>query len=230
VIVDPEAAQLSPADRALAGLCNVMAEAPWTIDRGDLERLHAAGLGDDEIVHAVVLSAYFNYLNRVADGIDLDWDYTSPLPRYDKQVERAAVPRPPQAEWPAGGGLGLSIGVRPASAAAVPVWRRLVMEREGGIGVERRAIVARAAAAALCDRSGSGSEPVNVSVNVHVNDPEPALRELSRKLTLTPWAMTENDVASLRRIGLDDRAILDVVTTTAHQNAVSRLSLLLLDV
>ena len=54
---------------ALAGFCRVLAEAPWTIGRADVEKLGAAGLSETSILHAVVLSSYFNYLNRVADGL-----------------------------------------------------------------------------------------------------------------------------------------------------------------
>jgi alkylhydroperoxidase family enzyme len=44
--------------------------------QSDLEPLRGAGLSDTEILDAVQVIAYFNYINRVADalGVDLEPD------------------------------------------------------------------------------------------------------------------------------------------------------------
>lgn len=44
------------------------------------------------------------------------------------------------------------------------------------------------------------------------------------KLTLTPWEVREADVVALRRLGLDDPAIHDVVQVTALFNYFDRLA------
>jgi uncharacterized peroxidase-related enzyme len=44
------------------------------------------------------------------------------------------------------------------------------------------------------------------------------------KLTLTPGKMTGADVETLRRDGLEDRAILDVVQVVAYFNYVNRVA------
>lgn len=38
----------------------------------DVDRLHQAGFTDEEISIAVQVIGYFNYINRVADGLGVD--------------------------------------------------------------------------------------------------------------------------------------------------------------
>jgi alkylhydroperoxidase family enzyme len=47
---------------------------------------------------------------------------------------------------------------------------------------------------------------------------------LAQKLVLTPWKVTEKDAATFRDAGLADEVYLDVLNTTAIQNALDRLS------
>ena len=42
------------------------------MSRGDCEALRAAGLSDRDVVDAVQVVAFFNYINRVADGLGVD--------------------------------------------------------------------------------------------------------------------------------------------------------------
>lgn len=49
-----------------------------------------------------------------------------------------------------------------------------------------------------------------------------AILAYAEKLTVSPSAMVEGDLEPLRREGLDDRAILDVVQVTAYYNFVNR--------
>jgi len=44
------------------------------------------------------------------------------------------------------------------------------------------------------------------------------------KLTRTPWAMVEADVAALRNAGFDDRAILDINQVTGYYAYVNRMA------
>jgi uncharacterized peroxidase-related enzyme len=44
------------------------------------------------------------------------------------------------------------------------------------------------------------------------------------KLTLRPGAVTEDDVAALRRAGFDDRDILDICEVTAYYAYVNRIA------
>jgi uncharacterized peroxidase-related enzyme len=51
-----------------------------------------------------------------------------------------------------------------------------------------------------------------------------AILVFADKLTLEPRAMLREDVDALREVGLDDRAILEMVQVTAYFNFVNRLA------
>lgn len=44
------------------------------------------------------------------------------------------------------------------------------------------------------------------------------------KLTETPWAVTASDVETLKGLGFDDAAVLDVCQVTSYYNYVNRLA------
>jgi uncharacterized peroxidase-related enzyme len=59
----------------LSALCSYalkLTRAPSTMSREDLERLRAHGLTDRDIVDANQVVAYFNYVNRIADGLGVE--------------------------------------------------------------------------------------------------------------------------------------------------------------
>jgi len=56
-----------------------------------------------------------------------------------------------------------------------------------------------------------------------LTDQERAILEYAEKLTERPAEMTADDVAALRRVGLDDAQVLDVAQVTAYFNFVNRL-------
>ncbi len=56
-----------------------------------------------------------------------------------------------------------------------------------------------------------------------LTDKESALVAFAGKLTMTPGAMSEADVATLRDVGLDDRAILDLAQCVGYFNYVNRI-------
>ena len=51
---------------------------PASVEQSDIERMREAGLGDEAILHACEVVSYFNYVNRIADGLSVqiedDWD------------------------------------------------------------------------------------------------------------------------------------------------------------
>jgi uncharacterized peroxidase-related enzyme len=48
--------------------------------------------------------------------------------------------------------------------------------------------------------------------------------EFAAKLTATPSSMSENDLAPLRAVGLDDAGILDVVQIAGYFNYITRVA------
>lgn len=51
-----------------------------------------------------------------------------------------------------------------------------------------------------------------------------AILEYAQKLGATPWEMNEGDLAPLRVVGLDDRAIHDVASVVAYFSYVNRIA------
>lgn len=54
--------------------------------------------------------------------------------------------------------------------------------------------------------------------------PDHAMLEFAEKLTLSPSAMQEQDVAALRRHGFDDRDILSIVLAAAYRHFITRVA------
>jgi alkylhydroperoxidase family enzyme len=224
VVRDPGALVLPPRERALAGLASLMTEAPWLVTAEDLDRMSGAGLADHEIVHAVTVAAIFSYFTRVADATGLEYDYESPLPRLQVDVGREPLPRPARAEWPRiDPSPRRPLSLRPATLAALSAFRTYVFERDAPLTRRERRLIALAAAEGVCDAAGAaelaGAPPRTPR--------EEALASYAAKLTVTPWRMTELDLAPLRREGLDDRGLLDAISLVALQNMVSRIHLAL---
>jgi uncharacterized peroxidase-related enzyme len=68
----PEAAPLPPADQAVVAYALKLTRAPRAMERADVEALRAHGLTDAEIFEAAFVTAYFNYTNRVAEGLGVE--------------------------------------------------------------------------------------------------------------------------------------------------------------
>jgi uncharacterized peroxidase-related enzyme len=56
---------------------------PAAVEAADVERMRTAGLSDEAILHACEVVSYFNYVNRMADGlaVQLEEDWDQPLLR-----------------------------------------------------------------------------------------------------------------------------------------------------
>ena len=49
-----------------------LTRSPATVDKADIEGLREYGLGDRDILDLNQVVAYFNYVNRVADGLGIE--------------------------------------------------------------------------------------------------------------------------------------------------------------
>jgi alkylhydroperoxidase family enzyme len=209
----------SPRVRALAELATLVTEAPWSLSVAHHERARGAGLADDEVLHAVALSAYFGHLNRIADAVGVPLDYA---------VERIAPPAepatPPLFAAPAALHRDASLraprlAARPATAAAVDAWRRYVMDRNAPLPRETRLAVARWVAALL------GDGLTEMATAADVADAE--LRALVTAVTLAPWQLAAAAYAPLRARGMDDAALFDVVVIASTAGVTSRIAVAL---
>jgi len=219
----PEDARLASPESALLALATAVTERPWEVTTADHARARASGLADGAILHAVTLSAFFNYLNRVADAIDLEYDYESPLPRPDKDRRREPVPRPPRALWPPGPAFALTLSDRTATAEAFARWQAYVLDRDAPLSRRDRAVLVRAVAASCCD-----ARTVEERADASPASPrERVLAAYATELTVAPWRLDVGRLGTLRALGLDDRGLLDVISVSSFQNTASRLRLVL---
>ena len=228
VIADPRALAdraADPVHRALVRLVTRVTEMPWALSRRDHKLANEAGLDDPSILHAVMLSAYFGHLNRIADAVGIELDYNVAIAPV--RAEPATPPYlAPQPElWPAPSApRTIDLAVRPGAAPALGAWRAHVLEREAPLSLHQRAVIARAVAERLGDAAG-----VKRHADATPKDAvDQALVVLADEVTLAPWALGSATIANLRRVGLtDDAAIFDALSTATSSTTFSRIEVAL---
>jgi uncharacterized peroxidase-related enzyme len=62
---------LSPRERAIADHAVLLTRKPGDVTEKDVEKLRAAGLDDRAILDVTMVTAYFNFVNRLASGLGL---------------------------------------------------------------------------------------------------------------------------------------------------------------
>ena len=73
---DWRAADLNQVDRVLCEYTEKLTRTPADIDLSDITTLRSVGLDDAAISSATQVIAYFNYINRIAEGLGVpveDW-------------------------------------------------------------------------------------------------------------------------------------------------------------
>jgi uncharacterized peroxidase-related enzyme len=73
---DWRTAGLDPATTALLGYAEKLTREPASVGPEDIERLRAEGIDDEGVSSVTQVVAYFNYINRVAEGLGVpaeDW-------------------------------------------------------------------------------------------------------------------------------------------------------------
>ena len=79
-----EFAKLSPRQKALSKFAELVTRTPSAVRPQDLETLRKHGLTDRDILDAVEVISYFNYINRVAEALGID-----PEPEMREAFERS---------------------------------------------------------------------------------------------------------------------------------------------
>ncbi len=69
---DYTTAALSDADRVLCDYAFKLTKTPSDVTEADITRLRAVGFEDRAISDACQVIAFFNYINRIADGLGVD--------------------------------------------------------------------------------------------------------------------------------------------------------------
>ncbi len=69
IVEDYREADLSPRERAILDYAVKLTLRPSAMQRSDVEGLRRAGLSDAEILDVCQVTSYYNYVNRLADGL-----------------------------------------------------------------------------------------------------------------------------------------------------------------
>jgi uncharacterized peroxidase-related enzyme len=72
VTADWRSAPLDEQERALCAWAEKLTLRPADMTAADVDALRATGLSDEAISDAAQVVAYFNYINRIADGLGCD--------------------------------------------------------------------------------------------------------------------------------------------------------------
>jgi uncharacterized peroxidase-related enzyme len=72
LVWDYRQCDLSERDRALCDYAVKLTRTPGQMDQQDVERLRQVGLTDAQVTITVQVISYFNYINRIADGLGVD--------------------------------------------------------------------------------------------------------------------------------------------------------------
>src|SRR5579884_2584382 len=81
VQADYRNAGLTPREVALLDFAVALTKSPTQMRKDDLDALRRHGLSDEQLVDAVHCIGYFNFINRVLDGLGVD---PEPSMRYGK--------------------------------------------------------------------------------------------------------------------------------------------------
>ena len=82
VATDWRTAGLDPVDAALAAYAEKLTRTPSAMTEADVEGLRAVGFDDVSIHDLIQVTSYFNYINRIADGVDVELEpEMAPRPR-----------------------------------------------------------------------------------------------------------------------------------------------------
>ncbi|MCI0628141.1 MAG: hypothetical protein L0387_41905 [Acidobacteria bacterium] len=79
---DYRKANLPAQDRRMLEFVEKFTLYPWLLVRTDVALLQRAGFADSETLYIVLGSAHFNYLNRMADGIGIQFEYQTEVPAF----------------------------------------------------------------------------------------------------------------------------------------------------
>jgi uncharacterized peroxidase-related enzyme len=84
---DYRQARLTPADRAMLDYVVKLTLTPWEMVEADAQRLREHGFSDMAILDINQITAYYAYVNRIADGLGVPLeDFWAQLPQDSKDV------------------------------------------------------------------------------------------------------------------------------------------------
>jgi alkylhydroperoxidase family enzyme len=76
-------AKLSGQDFRMLEFVEKLSLYPWMVVANDIQGLIDIGFSELEILHVVLGCSHFNYLNRIADGVGIQFEYHTDLPDFE---------------------------------------------------------------------------------------------------------------------------------------------------
>lgn len=71
---DWRTANLDEKDRAMLSYVEKLTMNPVSVWRDDMDALRTAGFDETAILQITLIASFFNYINRVADGLGVGWE------------------------------------------------------------------------------------------------------------------------------------------------------------
>ncbi len=72
LIADYRTASISEADRKMLDYVVKLTESPCEVNKEDVDLLHSAGFTDAAILDICQIASYYNFVNRLADGLGVE--------------------------------------------------------------------------------------------------------------------------------------------------------------
>jgi len=69
---DWRSAALEPRRQAMLAYAEKRTRSPSAVERADVEALREVGFGDRDVLEIAEVTAYFAYVNRIADGLGVE--------------------------------------------------------------------------------------------------------------------------------------------------------------
>ncbi|MFB6263365.1 MAG: peroxidase-related enzyme [Bradymonadaceae bacterium] len=74
LVEDWRSLDLQPRRRAMLAYAEALTETPADVEESHVERLRETGLSEDEILAVNLIASYFNFVNRIAEGLGVEVD------------------------------------------------------------------------------------------------------------------------------------------------------------
>jgi alkylhydroperoxidase family enzyme len=237
-------AGLSTRDRTMLEFVDTLSHTPWALNPAGVDGLRRAGFRDEEILHVVLGSAHFNYLNRMADGLGIRFEYDSALQPFQPRETRRR-PAPPPVAAPRGDvpedeptTLYRVLAGNPEACALASKWRAFQLSPTPGLEAVTRVRIAlfvssldrcppgyrcyRRSLAQQGDDAAVGEALSRGEVPAGVPPRDRLFLEHAARLTEQPWTTREEHLHRLRSAGLDDRGILQLTMLVSYLSFESR--------
>jgi alkylhydroperoxidase family enzyme len=241
-------AGVSDRDRTMLEFVNTLSHTPWALNPAGLDGLRRAGFREDEILHVVLGSAHFNYLNRMADGLGIRFEYESELPPFQPRETRPRPAPPPPAAPPMGdlpeeepSTFYRVVAGNPEACALATKWRAFQLRPTPGLEAVARIRIAlfvssldrcppgyrsyRRQLAQLGDDAAVGEALNRGEIPAGLPPRDRLFLEHAARLTLEPWTTRAEHLDVLRSAGVDDRGILQLTMLVSYLSFETRVTL-----